>query len=155
MIVRDGQLTDAASIANIYNFFVETSIATFELEPVDPAEMERRIRSCLDAQYPYFVAEHENKLLGYAYAHQHRPRASYDRTVEVSVYTKPGSERKGVASTLYAQLIPMIFRAGFHTILAGIALPNEASVRLHEKFGSTKVAHFQQIGRKFDRWIDV
>lgn len=155
MIVRDVQLTDAGRIAQIYNHFVEASIATFELEPLDRAEVKRRIQACLQAQYPYLVADDRSELLGYAYAHQYRPRPAYDGTVEISVYTKPGCERHGVASALYGKLIPMSFEAGFHTILAGIALPNEASVRLHEKFGFKKVAHFREVGRKFDRWIDV
>jgi phosphinothricin acetyltransferase len=155
MIARCALDHDAEAIAEIYNHYISTSIATFEVERINADLVQGRIRACHAAGYFYLVAEDQNELVGYAYAHQYRPRPAYDRTVEVSVYTKPGYERKGVASTLYAQLIPMTFRAGFHTILAGIALPNEASVQFHEKFGFTKAAHFREVGRKFDRWIDV
>ena len=146
---------DAPAIAEIYSYFVDTSIATFEFDPTPADEMRRRIRDCLDRGYPFLVADNEIELIGYAYAHQYRPRQAYDRTAEVSVYTKAGIERRGIASALYERLIPTVFNAGFHTVLAGIALPNAASVRLHEKFGFRKVAHLSEVGRKFDRWIDV
>ena len=155
MIIRPVQLADSVGICGIYNYFVMTSHATFELDPQEPAETERRIRGCLDESYPYLVAENEREILGFAYAHHYRPRPAYVQTVEVSVYIRPVAERRGVASALYKLLIPAVFDAGFHTILAGIALPNEASVRLHEKFGFRKVAHLSEVGRKFDRWIDV
>ncbi|HEY2865717.1 MAG TPA: GNAT family N-acetyltransferase [Pyrinomonadaceae bacterium] len=155
MIVRSVQMADRVAVCEIYNHFVVTSHVTFEIDSQNPSAIEHRIRASLDGGYPYLIAEDESELLGFAYAHQYRPRPAYGRTVEISVYIKPGCERRGAASALYRQLLPAIFQAGFHTILAGIALPNEASVRLHEKFGFQKVAHFSEVGRKFDRWIDV
>lgn len=155
MIVRCALNDDAEAITEIYNYYISTSIATFELEQINADLVQGRIRACHAAGYVYLVAEDQNELVGYAYAHQYRPRPAYDRTAEISIYTKLGCERRGVASALYRQLLPEIFKAGFHTILAGIALPNDASVRLHEKFGFKKVGHLSEVGRKFDRWIDV
>ena len=155
MRVRHVLVHDAAAITKIYNHYISTSTTTFEVEQIDPEMVLHRIQTCLVSGYPYLIAEENNELLGYAYAHRYRTRPAYDRTVEVSVYTNPGCERRGVASNLYEELIQAIFKAGFHTILAGIALPNEASVQLHEKFGFKKIAHFQEVGRKFDRWVDV
>jgi L-amino acid N-acyltransferase YncA len=155
MIVRNALVSDAQGITEIYNHYISTSIATFEIKNIKADVVMHRIQACLTAGYIYLVSEDQNEIVGYAYAHQYRPRPAYDRTVEVSVYTKSGCEHRGIASALYEALIPAIFKAGFHTILAGIALPNEASVRFHEKFGFQKVAHFSEVGRKFDRWIDV
>jgi len=154
-IVRAVQLDDVAAILEIYNHYVITSHATFELELIGREGMEHRIRSYVDQGYPYLVADDEQEIIGYAFAHRYRPRPAYAQTVEVSVYTKPGNEQRGVGSLLYGQLIPEIFAKGFHAITAGIALPNDASIRLHEKFGFEKVAHFREVGYKFDRWIDV
>lgn len=155
MDVCEFSVSDVAQIADIYNHYIRTSHATFELEPLDAADMGRRIAQVQGQRHPFLVVKHNSKIVGYAYSHPYRPRAAYDRTAEISVYTKTGSERRGVATALYDRLIPTIFEAGFHTILAGIALPNDASVRLHEKFGFKKVGHLSEVGRKFDRWIDV
>ena len=155
MTIRYALDRDAEAISEIYNQYISASIATFEVEQINAEVGLGRIRACLDLGYPYLVAEDNDKIVGYAYAHQYRPRPAYGKTVEVSIYARPGFEGRGVASALYKQLLPEIFKAGFHTILAGIALPNDASVRLHEKFGFQKVAHLSEVGRKFDRWIDV
>ena len=155
MIVRPVRPTDAAAICEIYNHYVLTSVSTFEVESVGVLEMGQRISECLVAGYPYLVAEDADRIVGYAYAHSYRPRPAYKNAVETSVYVAPGENGRGCGSVLYRQLIHDLFCAGFHTILAGIALPNDASVHLHEKFGFNKVAHFREVGRKFDRWIDV
>jgi phosphinothricin acetyltransferase len=155
MNIRPVEFSDASQIAELYNHYIETSIATFELEQIDAAEMEKRIRETLAGNYPYLIAEENGEILGYAYGHQFRARVAYRHTVEVSVYIKKGFHGRGIATELYKALFPEIGRRDFHAVIAGISLPNEASVKLHEKFGMTKIAHFKEVGFKFGKWIDT
>ena len=155
MNIREVTPKDAAQIAEIYNYYIETSHATFELEAIDAAEMKSRIRDILEKNYPFFVGEENGEIVGCAFAHQFKARRAYRHSVEVSVYLKNGFEGKGVGSALYQKLFSEISERDFHAIIAGISLPNDASVKLHEKFGFEKVAHFKEVGFKFGRWIDV
>jgi phosphinothricin acetyltransferase len=155
MNIRPVEPTDALQIAEIYDHYIRTSIATFETEPVGAAEMEKRIRETLAGNYPFFVAEEAGEICGYAYGHQFRARVAYRHSVEISVYIKEGQGGKGIATLLYERLFPELSAGDFHAVIAGISLPNEASVRLHEKFGMAQIAHFKEVGRKFDRWIDT
>lgn len=155
MIVRPAVSDDAVQAAYIYNHYIATSHATFELDPIDGREMLRRMESGWDAGYPFLVCEEGSGVCGYAFASSHRGRPAYAHTVEVSVYVKPGNDGQGIGTKLYDSLLSELETDGFHTVIAGISLPNEDSVRLHEKFGFEKVAHFREVGRKFDRWFDV
>lgn len=155
MNIRPVEPTDAAQIAEIYDHYIKTSVATFETESVDAAQMEKRIGETLAGNYPFLVAEEADGICGYAYGHQFRARAAYRHSVEISVYIKEGFGGKGIASLLYERLFQEISAGDFHAVIAGISLPNEASVRLHEKFGMTQVAHFKEVGFKFDKWIDT
>ena len=155
MMVRAATADDAVDIAYIYNYYVATSHATFEIEPVDLAEMQRRIAACLDRGYPFLVCVDGDEITGYAYGHEYRERTAYRQTVEVSVYVRPGHDGKKIGTSLYEALFDEIKSGDFHAVVAGISLPNDASIHLHEKFGMEKVAHFREVGRKFDRWIDV
>jgi phosphinothricin acetyltransferase len=146
---------DAAPISRIYNHYVTDSIVTFEEEPVTAAEMRARIEAILSASLPWFVAVDGAEVVGYAYASAWKPRRGYRFSVEVTVYLDPARAHSGIGSKLYAKLLPALASAGFHSAMGGIALPNDASVRLHEKFGFEKVAHFKESGMKFGRWIDV
>jgi phosphinothricin acetyltransferase len=155
MDIRDAAPIDAGEICEIFNYYVANSHATFETEPVESAEMARRVRETQAEGHPFLVAEDAGKIMGYAYGHRFRAREAYRRSVEVSIYIRFGCEGKGIGKLLYARLIASLKDAGYHAVIAGISLPNEASVRLHEGFGFTKVAHFREVGRKFGRWIDV
>jgi L-amino acid N-acyltransferase YncA len=155
MLIRPAEPGDSVRIAEIYNHYIATSHATFELDPIETFEMENRVRETLDGGSPFYVSEENELILGYAYGRQFRPRPAYRHSIEVSVYVKQGHEQKRIATRLYENILPVIERGNFHAIVAGISLPNDASIRLHEKFGFEKVAHFSEIGRKFDRWIDV
>jgi len=155
MNIRPVEFSDAPQIAEIYNYYIKNSLATFELETIDGAEMENRIRETLGGNYPYFVAEENEEILGYAYGHQFRARIAYRHSAEISVYIKDGFGGKGIATLLYEQLFPELNQRGFHAVIAGISLPNEASIRLHEKFGMVKIAHFKEVGFKFGKWIDT
>lgn len=155
MNIRSVSCDDADQIAEIYNHYILTSHCTFEMTPIEPTEMQSRIKGVLDHGLPFLVADINNTVNGYAYAKQFRPRPGYRHSAEVSVYVKDGSEGKGIGAALYGQLFDAISTLDFHTVIAVIALPNDASVRLHEKFGFEKVAHLREVGFKFGKWIDV
>jgi len=155
MNIRPANIDDALQIAEIYNHYILTSHCTFEITPVDSAEMQSRIKDILDHGFPFFVAEFGNEIVGYGYAGQFRPRPGYRHSAEVSVYLNEGGEGRGIAATLYERLFEEISKLDFHAVIAVIALPNDASVRLHEKFGFEKVAHLREVGFKFGKWIDV
>lgn len=146
---------DGPQVAAIYNYYIETSHVTFELEPVDTAEMEKRMLETDRGGYPFFVAEAGGEIIGYAYGRYFRPRAAYRHSIEVSVYIRNGHEGRGIGRKLYEELFPVILAGDFHAVIAGVSLPNDASVKLHEGFGFEKVAHFREVGFKFGRWIDV
>jgi L-amino acid N-acyltransferase YncA len=147
--------SDAAAVAAIYNHYIAETVATFEEEPVSISEMARRMAEVQSASLPWLVAEEDGQIVGYAYATQWKARSSYRFSVAISVYSAPGFMRRGIGSKLYGQLFPMLKDRNIHTVIGGIAQPNEASVALHEKFGMRKVAHFSEVGFKFNRWIDV
>ncbi|MGH9200362.1 MAG: arsinothricin resistance N-acetyltransferase ArsN1 family B [Vicinamibacterales bacterium] len=147
--------TDAAVIADIYNYYVTDTIVTFEEEPVAAAEIARRIEEVQSASLPWLVAAQRDQVVGYAYATPWRTRFGYRFSAEITVYVDREHGGRGIGSQLYGQLFPMLEARSIHAVMAGIALPNEASVALHEKFGLRKVAHFGEVGIKFNRWIDV
>ena len=142
-------------MAAIYNHYVLQTVVTFEEEPVTSDEMSRRIDEVRAASLPWFVAERADAIAGYACASRWRARSGYRFSSEVTVYLAPEQGRRGIGSALYAELLSALRGSGLHAAIGGIALPNDASVALHEKFGFRKVAHFDQTGFKFNRWIDV
>jgi phosphinothricin acetyltransferase len=154
VIVRKAEIKDAAQITAIYNFYIENTHHTFETEPINSAEMQRRIEIIIE-NYPFLVAEESGEITAYAYATKYKPRAAYKHSVEVSVYVKNGESGKGIGVKLYRKLLEELSVMDIHAIIAGIALPNDASITLHEKFGFEKVAHFREVGLKFGRWINV
>ncbi|MFN2427731.1 MAG: arsinothricin resistance N-acetyltransferase ArsN1 family B [Candidatus Binatia bacterium] len=153
--IRDARPTDAPTLTTIYNHYIAESVITFEEHPVPPDEFARRIEAVQSASLPWLVAEQDGEVIGYAYATKWRDRSAYRFSVEVTVYLSHTDTRRGIGTALYAALFPMLKARGVHIVIGGITLPNEASVALHEKFGMHKVAHFEQVGFKFDRWLDV
>jgi L-amino acid N-acyltransferase YncA len=153
--IRPVVVQDAEAIVTIYNHYVLKTIMTFEEEAVPATEIIRRIEEVQDASLPWLVAELAGAVVGYAYATKWRLRYAYRFSVEVTVYVDPLSGNRGIGSDLYTHLVAALRDRGVHTAMGGIALPNDASVALHEKFGFKKVAHFEEVGFKFSRWIDV
>jgi L-amino acid N-acyltransferase YncA len=153
-MVREAMPEDAGAIAGIYNYYIAESVATFEIEPVAVEEMAGRMAR-ISAEYPYFVAVEESTVVGYCYLNQWNNRRAYGFTVEATVYVNPTHVGLGVGRMLYAALFEQARELGFHAVIAGISLPNPASVRLHESFGFEKVAQFRETGYKLGRWIDV
>lgn len=153
--IRGATPLDAAAIAAIYNHYVRETVVTFEEEPVTAAEMVRRIAEVESASLPWLLAQLGRDAVGYACATPWKPRSSYRFSAEITVYLAPGHAGHGIGSKLYGKLFPMLQDRNVHAVMGGIALPNEASVALHEKFGMRKVAQFAEVGFKFNRWIDV
>jgi len=145
---------DAAAICAIYNPYIRETVITFEETPVATAEMAQRIGD-VTAHLPWLVAEEQGAILGYAYATPWKARSAYRFSVETTVYVAPGHMRRGLGAALYRQLIDELRVRGVHAAVGGIALPNAASIALHEKLGFTKIGQFVEIGRKLDRWVDV
>jgi phosphinothricin acetyltransferase len=153
-MIRNVIKSDTTQIINIYNYYVVNTTITFEENCISKKEMETRI-SEYTQDYPWLVYEEKNKVLGYCYANKWRVRSAYKYSAEITVYIDKDHHGKGIGTKLYKELIKQCKKKGLHVLVAGIALPNEKSKGLHEKMGFKKVAHFEEIGMKFDRWIDV
>lgn len=154
-VFRDGKVSDADAITRIYNPYILNTVITFEEIPVTTEEIGTRITAILNLGYPYIVAEQKGQVIGYAYAGQWRTRAAYKHTVETSIYLDQSLTGHGLGTLLYKELLKRLTDLDIHVVLGGITLPNPISVRLHEKLGFKKVAHFEEAGYKFERWLDV
>ncbi len=152
--IRLATPADAAGCLDIYRPFVETSHVTFETEVPSRDEFARRIESTL-AQRPWVVAIDEGCVAGYAYASPVKDRAAYQWSVEVAVYVVAGARRTGVGRALYQALFRVLRGQGFVNAVGVIALPNPASIALHESLGFERIAHLKRIGFKNGEWRDV
>jgi L-amino acid N-acyltransferase YncA len=152
--IRLATPADGAALAAIYAPAVESEATSFELDAPDAAEMGRRV-AAVTAKTPWLVCVHRTEVVGYAYGAQHRDRAAYAWSAEVSAYVHPNAQRAGVGKALYTSLFAVLSMQGFRNAYAGITLPNSASVRLHEAVGFTPVGVYHDIGYKFGRWHDV
>jgi phosphinothricin acetyltransferase len=153
-MIRNIEPGDAEQICRIYNYYIENTIITFEEISVSGEQMKERIKEITDS-YPWLVYEENGIISGYAYAGRWKSRCAYRYSVESTVYIEKDRTGRGMGSVLYTELIDRLRELNLHSVLGGIALPNPASVALHEKFGFKKAAHFTQTGFKFEKWIDV
>jgi phosphinothricin acetyltransferase len=154
MQIRLATTEDAGAIADIYEPFVTNTAISFEMVPPDAGDMAARIAATIP-RFPWLVATDDGTVVGYAYAGSYRARAAYAWSVEVSVYLAEIARQRGIAGKLYATLFDLLSQQGFRTALAGIALPNPASVGFHEKMGFTLLGVHHEVGWKFDQWHDV
>ena len=146
---------DAAQICEIYNYYVRETVVTFEESPVTEVEMAQSHRRC-HYPLPWLVREEGGSITGYAYATPWKARAAYRHAVECSIYLAPHSTGRGLGLRLYsAHSSQELRQKGLHCVIGGAALPNPASVALHERLGFSKVAEFREVGFKFGKWIDV
>ena len=134
MQIRTAELSDAQAIADIYTPIVRETAISFESEPPSAAEMAGRMARTLES-HPWLVAVGDGEILGYAYASQFRARAAYRWTCEVTAYVDTATRRGGVGRALYDRLLPILRRQHFHTAVAIVTLPNEASIGFHQSFG--------------------
>lgn len=154
MIIRDCKVKDAEALCNIYNHYIQNSTCTFEETEISVSTMKERLSAtCKD--YPWLICEQHNIILGYAYATAWKGRSAYRHSVEVTVYVDKTATGNGVGDVLYNALEQKLRHQNRHVLLAGISLPNPASIALHEKHGFAKVAHLKQVGFKHGDWVDV
>jgi L-amino acid N-acyltransferase YncA len=153
--VRPAAADDSEAVGLIYRHYVLHTTISFEEQPVCTVEMAERIADVLSSALPWVVAEHAGRVVGYAYAGKWKGRYAYRHSVETSVYLDPQFTGRGIGTQLYRELLAMLRDRSIHVAIGGIALPNAASVALHERLGFRKVAHFKEVGYKFGQWIDV
>lgn len=154
-MIRNATAADAQAIATLYDYYVRETVITFEIDPVPPQEIARRIGVVQEAGLPWLVAERDGQVMGFAYAAPYRPRAAYLHSVEVTIYLQHAEQGRGVGSALYSELLARLRTLPVHLVLALIALPNDASVALQAKNGFSCAGTFTEVGRKLDQWIDV
>jgi L-amino acid N-acyltransferase YncA len=155
MNVRMATDHDAAAVAAIYEPIVRETAISFELLPPTAEEMRTRIENTLP-HLPWLVSiDGGGTINGYAYASKHRERAAYQWSVDTTVYVRVDSRGKGVGKALYHALFNELVALGYCQAFAGIALPNDSSVRLHESVGFTPIGIYRQVGFKLGRWHDV
>jgi len=155
LCIREATPDDAAAICAIYNPYIEYTTISFEEKPVAVSDMAERIASSQAQGLPWLVAEASGDMLGYAYATHWRTRPAYRHAVESSIYMRQATVGQGVGKLLYRELIRRLAVPGLHPVIGGVAQPNPASDGLHRALGFRQVAHFEQVGRKFGRWLDV
>jgi phosphinothricin acetyltransferase len=153
-VVRIATPDDAEALLAIYRPFVLNTATSFELEPPPVEEFRERIERAL-AGWAWLVAERDGHMVGYAYATSHRARGAYKWSVEPSVYVDQGSHRQGIGKMLYEGLLPLLAAKGYCNAYAGITLPNDASVALHQRLGFEPIGVFRCVGHKFGAWHDV
>lgn len=153
-MIRAFRLEDIEQLVEIYNYYIENTVITFDRIAFTTDDFNRKIKS-IYKKYPFIVLEENNEILGFAYGSSWRTKPSYKHTAESTIYLKNGVLGKGIGTTLYTELLKQLKQQNFHTIIGGLTLPNDASIKIHEKLGFKKVAHFKEVGRKFNQWHDV
>lgn len=155
VLVRPPVSADSEAIARLYNHYIRDTIVTFEEQELSARDMAGRIEQVANASLPWLVAERAGSVIGHAYAAQWHGRSAYRYSVESTVYLDYRHTGKGTGTHLYRELLTMLRHKPIHAVIGCIALPNPASIALHERLGFVKVAHFTEIGYKFGQWIDV
>lgn len=153
-LVRAATESDAAACAAIYAPYVTDTAITFETEPPSAAEMAERIATA-SRGHAWLVLEDDRRVVGYAYGARMHARAAYRWSCEVSVYLEPGRRRTGGGRALYEALFARLLARGFRVVVAGMTLPNDASVGLHRAMGFEPVGTYRRIGFKNGAWHDV
>ncbi len=154
MEIRNAKPEDGKQLAEIYNHYILNTPQTFETEALSAEEMASRIAGIAEG-FPFLVAEEEELILGYAYADRFRLRKAFEYACEVSVYVRNDTKQRGVGTRIYEKLFIDLQETDVHTIFASISMPNDGSVKFHEKLGFKKVGNFEQVGYKLGRWVDV
>lgn len=154
-MIRKVEKKDIPSLTSIYNYYIRETVVTFDTQPVGEEEMEKQMRAITSA-YPYLVDEEEADVRGYCYVHPWKSRQAYRHTVECTIYLHPDWCGKGIGRQLLDTLLAQLKQStDIRVVLSCITLPNEASVRLHERAGFRQVSCFREVGYKFNRWLDV
>ena len=157
LVIRPALLADLPALTDIYNYYVVHTAVTFDVRPFSPAERRQWFDDHQhDRRHQLLVAIDEaDRVIGYATTSRWRAKPAYDTTVEASVYCCADAVGRGCGSALYGALFDAIATEDVHRIVAGVVLPNPASIKLHERFGFRPVGVFPGVGRKFDKFWDV
>ncbi len=153
-LLRDATREDASACAAIYAPYVTATAITFEAEPPSATEMAERIATA-SRRHAWLVLEDDARVVGYAYGRELNPRAAYRWACEVSVYVELDCRGTGAGTALYAELLRRLTERGYRVAVAGLTLPNEASVALHRAMGFEPVGTYRRIGFKLGAWHDV
>ncbi len=153
-MLRVATMQDAQAFASIYAPYVTDTAITFETEVPDAAEFSQRVQK-IGRQYPWLAAVDGEHVLGYAYACEHRTRRAYRWSVDVGIYLDARAHRRGIGRRLYETLFALLVRQGYYNAYAGITIPNDASIGLHEALGFRRVGIYRRVGHKLGAWRDV
>jgi len=152
--IRNAVAKDLTAINDIYNYYVKNSTCTYQTE-LETTKERRAWFDEHDEAHPVVVAESNNTVVGWASISKFRKREAYKPTVENSVYIHHDHFHKGIGTALLQEIIKLAGDAGHHSIIAGISAEQKVSIAMHEKYGFKKVAHLEEVGYKFDTWLDV
>ena len=156
LLIRDAAAGDMAAIAEIYRGYVLHGLGSFEIDPPSAGEMDARRRAIQEAGLPFYLAELDGAVAGYAYAGRYRPRIAYRHTVEDSIYVSPDYSRRGIGFALLTAVVDRCTALGYRQMLAVIGdSGNHASIRLHEKAGFRRAGLLPSVGFKLGRWVDT
>lgn len=155
LTIRSVATHDLESIVAIYNHYIRDTAISFEEVEITIEQLAQRIDAVKSSSLPWLVAELSGQVVGYAYAGKFHQRSAYRFTVEATVYLAHDMPGNGIGTQLYSELLAILKRQDIHSIIGIIALPNQPSVALHEKFGFRKIGHFLEVGFKFNTWQDV
>ncbi len=154
MHIRPATAEDCEALLKLRNYYIASSFAVFDEEPLTKDVVARWVTSfSLSGPYRLFVATEEGRIHGFASSQRYRDHPAFRRTIETSIYIAPGEARKGVGSALYTSLFSSLAPENLHCAVVGVALPNEASVNLHKKFGFTEVGIFNEYALKRGQYI--
>lgn len=156
VVVRDGTEEDLPAIAAIYTHYVLKTTITFNTEVRTPAEWRDRFHEHVEGgPYDLLVAERDGRIAGFVETGRFRPKPAYDSSVEITVYVAPDGVAAGVGSALFTELLDRLVDGPFHRAYSVIALPNDHSIRFHERFGFVHRGTLSEAGRKFGRYLDI
>lgn len=155
VIIRSATEADIPATLEIYNDAILNTTASYDYEPHTLEMRQQWYRSKVEQGLPIFVADWDGRVVGFSSFGPFRAWAAYKHTAELSIYVAPGCRGQGIGKKLMSPLIAAARQQGMHTLVAGIDATNEASLRLHQRFGFKEVAHFYQVGYKFGRWLDL
>jgi phosphinothricin acetyltransferase len=153
-MIRQVKDSDADAMCCIYNKYIASTRITFEETPLQVDEMVSRIKN-ITKNYPWLVYEENGRVLGYTYASKWKERSAYRYSVETGIYIDSDYVGKGIGTILKGELLKALREKSIHSVICGIALPNQASIALCEKYGFEKIAHFKEVGYKLGEWVDV
>ena len=153
-MIRFAEEKDVEALVSIYNYYIENTTCTLELEALSPEEFGARVAKITE-RFPYLVYEEDGEVLGYAYLNDFNPRGGYRFTADLSLYVAQDARGKGIGRALYEAIEPMAKEMGLQNIVSLITSENEASLAFHDRLGFERVARIDRIANKFDRWIGL